>query len=44
VDKSVRLPVLATARHLKADRVLAIDAGWPATGVTVELVRTVSPP
>lgn len=38
----LRLPdalVLATAQHLKADRVLTTDAGWPATGVTVELVR-----
>jgi predicted nucleic acid-binding protein len=38
----LRLPdalVLATAQHLKADRVLTTDAGWPPTGVTVELVR-----
>ena len=37
----LRLPdalVLATALHLKAERVLTTDAGWPVTGVTVELV------
>jgi predicted nucleic acid-binding protein len=38
----LRLPdalVLATAIHLRADRVLTTDAGWPRAGVTVELVR-----
>jgi predicted nucleic acid-binding protein len=38
----LRLPdalMLATAIHLKADRVLSTDAGWPRAGVTVELVR-----
>lgn len=42
----LRLPdalVLATALHLKADRVLTTGAGWPATGVRVELVRGDSP-
>ena len=31
--------VLATALHLKADRVLTTDAGWPAVGTAVDLVR-----
>ncbi|HET7686583.1 MAG TPA: PIN domain-containing protein [Candidatus Limnocylindria bacterium] len=37
----LRLPdalVLATALHLRADRVLTTDAGWPAVGVPVEVV------
>lgn len=37
----LRLPdalVLATAMHLGAERVLTTDAGWPSTGVTVEVV------
>jgi predicted nucleic acid-binding protein len=39
----LRLPdalVLATALHLRADRVLTTDTGWPrGTGVEVEVVR-----
>lgn len=37
----LRLPdalVLATAVHLKADRVLTTDAGWPAAGISVEVI------
>ena len=37
----LRLPdalVLATALHLRADRVLTTDAGWPSVGVAVEVV------
>jgi len=37
----LRLPdalVLATALHLRADRVLTTDRGWPRTGVAVEAV------
>lgn len=37
----LRLPdalVLATALHLRADRVLTTDAGWPRAAVKVELV------
>lgn len=30
--------VLATALHLRADRVLTTDAGWPEVGITVALV------
>lgn len=40
--RALRLPdalVLATALHLKADRVLTTDAGWPAVGTAVDLVR-----
>jgi len=39
--RRLRLPdalVLATAIHLKADRVLTTDAGWPRAGITVDLV------
>ena len=39
--KALRLPdalVLATAAVLDADRVLTTDAGWPDTGVHVEIV------
>lgn len=31
--------VLATAIHLRADRVLTTDAGWPGAEVSVELIR-----
>lgn len=37
----LRLPdalVLATALHLKADRVLTTDAAWPRVGMPVEVV------
>jgi predicted nucleic acid-binding protein len=37
----LRLPdalVLATALHLRAERVLTTDAGWPATGIGVEVI------
>jgi predicted nucleic acid-binding protein len=39
--RRLRLPealVLATALHLHADRVITTDAGWPRSGVAVELV------
>lgn len=39
--RHLRLPdalVLATALHLKADRVLTTDAGWPAAGIRVDLI------
>lgn len=39
--RRLRLPdalVLATALHLRADRVLTTDAGWPRVGVSVEVV------
>jgi predicted nucleic acid-binding protein len=39
--RALRLPdalVLATALHLKAERVLTTDAAWPAVGTAVELV------
>ena len=38
----LRLPdalIVATALHLKADRVITTDAGWPRVGVTVELLK-----
>lgn len=38
----LRLPdalVLATAQHLRADRVLTTDAGWPQAEIAVELLR-----
>jgi hypothetical protein len=31
--------VLATALHLRADRVVTTDAGWPRAGVAVEVLR-----
>ena len=31
--------VLATALHLRADRVLTTDRGWPASELTIEVVR-----
>ena len=37
----LRLPdalVLATALHLKADRVLTTDSGWPTAGIRVDLI------
>jgi len=37
----LRLPdalVLATALHLRADRVLTTDSGWPNAGIAVDLV------
>ena len=37
----LRLPdalVLATALHLKADRVLTTDSRWPASGITVQVL------
>jgi len=40
--RRLRLPdalVLATALHLGADRVVTTDAGWPRTGVAVEVLR-----
>ena len=40
--RRLRLPdalVLATAIHLRAERVVTTDAGWPRTGVTVEVLR-----
>ncbi len=39
--RRLRLPdalVLATALHLKAERVLTTDAGWPSAGVRVDLL------
>jgi len=39
--RRLRLPdalVLATALHLRAGRVLTTDAGWPATGIGVEVI------
>jgi predicted nucleic acid-binding protein len=39
--RRLRLPdalVLATALHLRADRVLTTDAGWPRAGIAVELI------
>lgn len=42
--KRLRLPdalVLATAIHLKADRLLTTDAGWPRTGVAVDVLAGV---
>jgi len=39
----LRLPdalVLATALHLRADRVLTTDAGWPKVGISVDLIRS----
>ncbi len=39
----LRLPdalVLATALHLRADRVLTTDAEWPKVGITVDLIRS----
>ncbi len=39
----LRLPdalVLAMALHLRADRVLTTDPGWPEVGITVDLVRS----
>jgi len=39
--RRLRLPdalVLATALHLKAERVLTTDAGWPNVGVAVEVI------
>ncbi len=39
--RKLRLPdalVLATALHLKADRVLTTDAGWPTAGIRVDLI------
>lgn len=39
--KRLRLPdalVLATALHLRAERVLTTDAGWPNVGVAVEVI------
>lgn len=40
--KRLRLPdalVLATALHLRADRVVTTDAGWPPTGISVDVIR-----
>jgi predicted nucleic acid-binding protein len=40
--RRLRLPdalVLATALHLRADRVVTTDAGWPRAAVTVEVLR-----
>lgn len=42
-ERSLRLPdalVLAAAIHLKAERVLTTDAGWPDVAVSVEVVGT----
>jgi predicted nucleic acid-binding protein len=39
--RRLRLPdamVLATALHLRAERVVTTDAGWPRAGVTVDVV------
>lgn len=39
--RRLRLPdalVLATALHLRAERVLTTDAGWPNVGVAVEVI------
>ena len=39
--RRLRLPdalVLATALHLRAERVLTTDAGWPSVGVAIEVV------
>lgn len=40
--RRLRLPdalVLAAALHLRADRVVTTDAGWPRAGVRVEVLR-----
>jgi predicted nucleic acid-binding protein len=40
--RRLRLPdaiVLATAVHLRAERVVTTDAGWPDVGVTVEVIN-----
>lgn len=40
--RGLRLPdalVIATALHLRADRILTTDAGWPEADVVVEIVR-----
>jgi predicted nucleic acid-binding protein len=40
--RRLRLPdalVLATALHLRADRVVTTDEGWPRAGIVVELLR-----
>jgi predicted nucleic acid-binding protein len=40
--RRLRLPdalVLATAIHLRADRVLTTDRDWPSAGVAVEVLR-----
>lgn len=40
--RRLRLPdalMLVTALHLRADRVLTTDRGWPRAGVSVELIR-----
>lgn len=40
--RRLRLPdalVLAAALHLRADRVVTTDAGWPRAGVTVDVLR-----
>ena len=40
--RRLRLPdalVVATALHLRAERLVTTDAGWPRTGVAVEVLR-----
>lgn len=40
--RGMRLPdalVLATALHLRADRVLTTDRGWPTSEVTIDVLR-----
>jgi predicted nucleic acid-binding protein len=40
--RRLRLPdalVLATAIHLRADRVLTTDRGWPTSELTIDVVR-----
>ena len=40
--RRLRLPdalVLATALHLRADRVLTTDRGWPTSELTIEVLR-----
>ena len=40
--RRLRLPdalVLATALHLRAERVITTDAGWPRAGVAVDVLR-----
>jgi predicted nucleic acid-binding protein len=41
--RTLRLPdtlVLAAALHLKAERVLTTDRGWPSVGMRVEVIGT----
>jgi predicted nucleic acid-binding protein len=42
----LRLPdalVVATALHLKANRVITTDAGWPRVGITIDVLKPGQP-